>query len=400
MKRPEFRNSGIKVGTLIELVENTAPFLWDSTGRNETPTAEFRYIEILQNAKANPPSDSDLWSYFELCIASHFATVGTFVPTDVDLAIRSKLWKPVHNENAFSPMWKLVQEFHSWDESPVSKRFVFSPVSKLKLSGHQGEWFTIAMGAYGCASKVAKEDMAEVRESIEAEIKNHEIALTELRDAFVEEPNVESMKAYLAGVAAVAHNLGDLDRMFELWEIPDTDVLKRRVFRLGHEDAKKPNPLFQQAGSVYQKYLAAENHRHFALREPKSLRRRSNFLLTYAPFLEEWGMGLVKSGFQAEVLTEGDLREIVEALVVGWKKLNPVSIYASQGYARALWGIAKALGNGNYNQGREELYNVVPPVIRKEMIEGGLRTLLSTSKEEFEKKLLSKLRVELSHESE
>ena len=327
-------------------------------------------------------TDSDLWSYFQLCIASHFATVGTFVPTDVDLSIRQKLWSHVHHPQAFDPMWESVREFQSWDESPVSRRWV--AVSGKKLSGHQGEWFSIAMGAYGCALKTAHERVAEIREAIEAQVSEHENALTELRDELLSEPDPEKTKRYLAGVAAVAHNLGDLDRMFEAWQIADTDVLKRRVFRSGHEDARQGRPVFQEAGRVYQALLANENHRHFALREPKGLRKSNTFLLNFGPFLDEWGANLVRVGAESGLLTELDLREIIEALVLGWKKLNAKSIYASQGYGRALLGMATALG------GTKKLESLVPPVIQKELTEGGLRTLFTVSRSQFEQQWMRK----------
>ena len=174
--------------------------------------------------------------------------------------------------------------------------------------------------------------------------------------------------------------------MFDAWEIEDTDVLKRRVYRSGHEDAKNPRPAFMKAGEIYQAMLASENHRHFALREPKGLRKSSKFLLNYAPFFDDWGTLIVQEGVNGGILSEGDFRDVVEALVVGWKKLNPKSIYTSQGYARALSGIMKALPRG-----REDLENLVPPVIRKELREGGLRTLTGVSRSQFENQWVRKL---------
>ena len=384
-KRPKIRMHGIPAATLLSQVENTAPFLWDES---IVPGEKTLYVSILRDAKTNPIPEGDLWSYFDLCLASHFATVGTFVPTDVDLAIRSKLWQSVHSDRHFLPMWERVQEFHSWDESLVSKRFV-KTASGRKLSGHQGEWFTLAMAAYGTALKVSTEHIPEVRETIEAEVKNQEAALQELKEAFIETPSVATMKDYFAGASAVAHNLGDLDRMFDLWEIEDTDVLKRRVFRLGHEDARAPKEVFLEAGRIYQLMLATENHRHFALREPKVLRRSGKFLLPFGPFFDDWGVSLVTEGVKADVFSEGDLRTIAEALIRGWKKLNGNSIYHSQGYARALIGIANAMGK------RDLLVDLVPPVLKKELNEGGLRTLFNTAKNDFEKKWLVRLKTEL-----
>ena len=79
---------------------------------------------------------------------------------------------------------------------------------------------------------------------------------------------------------------------------------------------------------------------------------------------------------------------------MGWKKLNPNSIFHSQGYARALIGIANAMGNRNL------LVDLVPPVLKKELNEGGLRTLFNTPKADFEKKWLVKFKTELNRNDE
>jgi hypothetical protein len=376
---PKFRHSGIRSKTLLELVRNTAPFVFE-----DDAFESHSYGGILRDADKNPPDESDLHAYFDLCLASHFATVGTFVPTDVDLAIREKLWSGVHDESAFAPMWNRVQEFLTWDERSVSMRLVGE--GERKLSGHQGEWLTVSMGAYATAKRIGSEFLPEIREAIENEVKREEQALLFLRDRFSEEPTVESMKEYLSGIAAVAHNLGDLDRMFDAFSIEDTDVLKRRVYRGAHEDSKNSRPVFQEAGRLYQEWIASENHRNFALRVPKGLRKSARFLLPFGLFLDEWGSGLVESGLKAGILSEGDLREIIEALVSGWKKLNPKSIYTSQGYSRALVGIAQGLG------GRSPLLGLVPPLIKKDLEESGLRTLMGVSKEAFERKILIQLK--------
>ncbi len=381
-KRPGFKNSGIRSGALIDLVRNTAPFLFEGDENRFDPTTQ-AYARILRTAAGNPPDDSDLWGYFELCISAHFSTVGTFVPTDVDIAIREKLWSFVHSESSFDPMWRRTLELLGWDERLVSKRFV--EYRGERLSGHQGEWLTIAMGAYGTAKRIAASVLPTIREEIEKEILREETMLRDLRFQFLDSPDSITMKAYLAGVAAIAHNLGDLDRMFDAFGIEDTDVLKRRVYRLGHGDARAPKALFLEAGRVYQALLASENHRNFALRAPKALRKSALFLIPYGPFLDQWGALLVNEGLKAGNMDEREFREVVEALVLGWKKLNPVSIYTSQGYARALAGIQSSLGKG-------ELLDSVPPVIRKDLTESGLRTLLLQTQSEFEKKGIGKLK--------
>jgi hypothetical protein len=107
-------------------------------------------------------------------------------------------------------------------------------------------------------------------------------------------------------------------------------------------------------------------------------------------FLDEWGECRIAEAFREGELSEKDLREIIEALVLGWQKLNPKSIYSSQGYSRALAGIAKGLG------GRKELEAAVPPAIQKILMESGLRTLLAVSRDEFERKMVSRLKAEFA----
>ena len=363
----------------------------------ELPVDRYAYVKSLREFIASPPDVSDLWTYYDLSLCAHFATVGTFVPTDVDMAIRQKLWSGIRSESALMPLWERIKQMHAWDESLVSKRLVITKSGK-KLSGHQGEWFTVAMAAYGCALKVAKTEIGGIREVIEDEFKNQEEALTELFADFEENPGLQSMKDLLSGIAAVAHNLGDLDRMFEPWEISDHDVLRRRVFRAGHEDARHPKPVFLKAGLIYQEMLASENHRHFALREPKCLRRDEKYLLPFGPFFDDWGKQLLS-------LREGEQREVAEALILGWKKLNPLSIYTSQGYARALVGMCMGYGEQvsagqtvsvKYKAGREVLLASLSPALQKDLNESGLRTLMSVSQGEYEKKWFSRLRTELA----
>jgi hypothetical protein len=379
--------SGIEVSTLVALVKNTAPFLWNPTPTNSTT----RYRSILMDTENAPDSISeDLPRYYELCIAAHFASVATFVPTDVDIAIRQKLWQKVHHPEAFLKLWTLVQEFYTWDESLVSKRFLITARGN-KISGHQGEWFSIAVGAYKTALKLTPDYVPEIRQSIEDCVHLHEKVLLDLEEIFMEERDATSLKNLCLAIAMTAHNLGDLDRMIEAWQLEDTDVLKRRVFRAGHEDARTPLPLCVKYGKIYQQFLAAENHRHFALREPKGLRKSADFLLPSGPFFDQWGLDLV-NGTQQDLLNERELREIIQALIEGWDRLNPKSIYTSVGYARALHGIQSGLKKTPLN-GIGDLLLMVPPRHAKKIQEGGLRTHLGITQKSFEEGWVKKIRL-------
>jgi hypothetical protein len=74
--------------------------------------------------------------------------------------------------------------------------------------------------------------------------------------------------------------------------------------------------------------MAFENHRHFALRKPRCLRRSVELLITTGPFFDDWGRTV------ARALEPAELAEVVEALQHGWDRL-PKTI----GYGRALRGI-------------------------------------------------------------
>ena len=49
---------------------------------------------------------------------------------------------------------------------------------------------------------------------------------------------------------------------------------------------------------------------------------------------------------------------------------------------------------------REDLVNLLPPVLKKELNEGGLRTLMNVSQSEFEKKWMVRLKTELTRKDE
>jgi hypothetical protein len=52
--------------------------------------------------------EEQLQDYFAFCLASHHATVATFVPTDVDTKIRGILWRESRNPNVLRPVLRLA----------------------------------------------------------------------------------------------------------------------------------------------------------------------------------------------------------------------------------------------------------------------------------------------------
>src|SRR3954469_3123838 len=82
---------GIEPALLLKQVRNTAPFIFepDFLTSSSVGTA---YIATLRKAahdfEVDPSTELTHDQYFELCLSAHHATVGSFVPTDVDNQIR------------------------------------------------------------------------------------------------------------------------------------------------------------------------------------------------------------------------------------------------------------------------------------------------------------------------
>ena len=72
---------------LLEQVRSASGWLFAGP---EPEGASFRYIRVLRGAEGR---ELNALGYYELCLCAHWATAGSFVPTDVDNAIRWKLWQ-------------------------------------------------------------------------------------------------------------------------------------------------------------------------------------------------------------------------------------------------------------------------------------------------------------------
>lgn len=108
--------------------------------------------------------------------------------------------------------------------------------------------------------------------------------------------------------------------------------------------------------------MALENHRHFALRKPRSLRRYADLVVPTAPFFDAWGVRIAERlrGAGGEITEE--LREVVATLVEGWGR-QPGTV----AYGRALVGIT----------------SVIPEIVVK-VENGAQQAVLDTSCEVFE----------------
>jgi hypothetical protein len=355
---------GIAPAGLLEQVRNTAPFLFSAEPFPEDgPRA---YLRRLQDADGRPLNAAN---YYALCLSAHWATAGTFVPTDVDNAIRWRLWQDA-SPAQIGAFAALVLDAATWDYSPVTARKVRAPDGSL-LSTHEGTWFSVAVGAYAAARAKDPALARRVLDAMLAEAERERAVFAAIADCG---DGVTTLKA----CALIAHNFGDLDRVVDQWELAQDDDLRRALY-----DAAKPgSPLFGGllgwAGELNQKFLSADNHRHYALREPRALRRSADLLISVGPFFDDWGRTVARH----PELTREDVAGVVRALLDGW-----VRLHGPAGYARALSGILEAFPGG-----RAALGKLLPGADRRQLESGALKAAMDLPQPRFEAQWANRVR--------
>ena len=158
---------GISPEILFQHMENTVPWLF----RDREPVTP--YTQIVIEARSNPKRELSHFDYFALCLSAHYTTVDTFVPTDVDNQIRKNLWHMDLELATSERMADLTLASLAWDFRPLTTRY--QEFQGDYVCGHQGEWFSVAVGAYA-AHKDRKPGLAKlVAERICEEAQNEEI---------------------------------------------------------------------------------------------------------------------------------------------------------------------------------------------------------------------------------
>jgi hypothetical protein len=358
---------------LVSQVESTAPYV---LAEDEPIPGLFASepVRILREAAKGPlpRAASEHAAYFRLCLAAHYATCATPVPTDVDNQIRKKLWGTSLPLATALDMGRTVLESRHWDFVPLTSRASFgavgTPEERSVLHGHSGEWFTVAVGAYAALSRyraeAAKALVDELLQAIADETAHHSTVFGSVwrgRDGL----------GALRASVSIAHNFGDLDRVVVMWELPIADPLRLGFHGLstrafGPEGELRHKGRLWAAGELYKSLIdgssmAAENHRHFALRKPRVLRTHPSLRVPVGPFFDAWGQAI------AERTTEVALEEVIEALVQGQERSKD-----SIGYSRALRAITLV---------RPELAPRVEPLRKKDK---RIRDVLATSREDLE----------------
>jgi hypothetical protein len=329
---------GIAPNLLLKQVENTTPFLFQ--GELETSGADRAYLAKLVFYKKNLKllSHIDLTEYFHLCLAAHWTTAGTFVPTDVDNQIREGLWRHETVGSHIQRMARLTIEAWSWNYEQVTNRKSYNPARGQVMSTHEGTWLSVAIGAYNALIKNKRAELAQdIADVILAEIEKEEKLLIELREK-------RDHINFLRSTALMAHNFGDLDRVMDQWSMNPEDSFYKRIYKLGHQLNVHYSQILVYSGQVNKAFLAQENHRHMSMRQPRGLRKSHQFLIPVGPFMDDWGKTIAES----KVLTNEEKVEIIAAFYEGFTRQD-----LALGYTRAFHGMIKALPDGLEALGRE-----------------------------------------------
>lgn len=326
-----FQLNGIAPNILLKHVENTAPFLFQ--GELETSGEMRAYLEKLRFYKKNLKllNNINLTEYFHLCLCAHWSTAGTFVPTDVDNQIRQGLWKHPSIKKHIEKMTQLTIESWKWDYTQVTNRKSYNRINDGVISTHEGTWLSVAIGAYCALKTYGLHDRAQdVADVILAEIKKEEELLIQLRE---DRDHIN----FIRTAPLMAHNFGDLDRVMVAWEMNLDDPFCKEIYKLGHEINSSYSPILVYTGKVNKEFTSKENHRHMSMRQPRCLRKSSDFLIPVGPFMDKWGHDLGKS-------TKINLLEKAEILTAFWEgnKRENEAI----GYARALGGLLSEFPDG------------------------------------------------------
>ncbi len=355
---------GIAPNILLKNVENTAPYLFQ--GEIETSGPNRAYLAKLVFYKKNLKALAhiDLTEYFHLCLAAHWTTAGTFVPTDVDNQIREGLWRHETVGAHIQRMAKLTIESWQWDYEQVTNRKSYNPARGQVMSTHEGTWLSVAIGAYNALIKNKFPKLAQdIADVILAEVDKEEKLLIELREK-------RDHINFLRSTALMAHNFGDLDRVIDQWQMSPDDAFYKRIYKLGHNLNESYSPILVYSGQVNKAFLANENHRHMSMRQPRPLRKSHNFLIPVGPFMDDWGKILGESS----LLSAEEKVEIIAAFHEGFTRQDQ-----ALGYIRAYRGLVNSLP-----EGLESLERVLPFDFYQTLKKSKFATMAEQPRDEFE----------------
>lgn len=376
---------------LVDLVRSTAPWLFnghqrfaatpDTQGARLWQHAEhpLGWLAILRRhtmvVATAEPSIEQWTDYFALCVACHFASCASYVPTDVDTKIRAHLWFMTRNEEERDAMVRVALATTSWDLSGASTRHIATGEHGL-VSGHNGECLSVLNGGMLAMFKANDEPRAALLEAaVEQELVREAAAFNAV--ATRRGGEIELLKL----CAAVTHNAGDVDQGLSA-ELGKKLAPEQRIrfARLVHEGPERYSGAYTRAARLYREVMASEGHRNYPLRDIRVLRSDPIFLLPVSPFLDDWGRTLATHA----AFNDADRAAIAEGLLVATRKVS-----GQQGYYRALAGFAEAVSGGIESSA---IVSRMGNAAKKELRDSDLRKRIAVPKHSFESSMAKRVR--------
>lgn len=321
--------------------------------------SEQGWLHILREfGKSIPPTqlptEEQRVDFFALCMASHFSTVATYVPSDVDSKIRGHCWEDP-SEAVLRSQFEIVKHALRWNVKLVSRRtLTIADIEARPLSGHDGEWLGVLVGALGAFLKRNNASLAqEVKDLILQELDREAAMFRHLR---LNAPSTANDLMLLKAAAILTHNVGDVDQGLAYWydeedaktPVPATLIQNKMLLgRLAHERYDRFGGEFGMAKAVYKELLSAEGHRHYPLRDAKCLRKIPDLMLPHGPFFEGWGRAVASHpglGYEDKLMVLRQLLRGCDSTSKAWCVPN------QQGYYRALNGFGSVANLETYRK--------------------------------------------------
>lgn len=381
---------------LVEQVRNAAPFLLDGSHPLSGSVPETRALRladhgfhplgwwsILRHAglleAADEPSAEARTDYFALCLAAHFASVASYVPTDVDAKIRHALWFEDQPDEEMGRKCALALALKDWDVHGVSARIL--DVEGLgPVSGHDGERLSVLCGAMlGLLHRGDRAGAARFEAEIDAELDREARAFA----AVERETGRELDLLRLAWI--LTHNAGDVMQGLSpggARKVGERE--KRRFADLARERFERYGGSFARAAELYRRILAPEGHRNYPLRATKLLRGHPDLLLPLGPCLDDWGARLATW----PVWASAQRAEVVSAILEGCRKVP-----GQESYFRALAGFDAAYPGG---LGSRELDAHLASAARRSLADPEVLKKAGLPRASFERSLAKRARAVLA----
>lgn len=385
--------------TLVEQVRVAAPYLFDGSHarERERPRRDARRLHELAHhplgwwemlfrpdllPAQDEPSPAARTDYFALCLAAHFASCATYVPTDVDAKIRHALWFEQDDAAERAHMLELAAALADWDVRRFSARLCTTDADPLELpprrivSGHDGERLSVLVGAMLASLAFSDSAAAERFEQLVDDELRREA------DAFLALERTPGRELDLLALAAtLTHNVGDVNQSLESSSARRVgDAQKQRFCKLAQERPERYAGAFARAALLYRELLAPEGHRNYPLRRVKELRAHADLLYPLGPFVDAWGERIATW----PTLSPAVVADVVSALVDGCRRLG-----AQESYYRALAGIDARTSGGLYGHVLDPLH---APATRRALRDPALRRKIAVPRVSFESSYRKRVR--------